>query len=433
MASSFSVIMNWLSLSLCLLSLKKTIMMRHCDIICLTLSRWDSEISSPSLSLAKEFAKKNRVFYIDHPYSLKDYWQLRHTPAIQNRKQALLHQKQIYHNPSSLPSNITVVTPGLTLPINFLPKGFLYNHLSAINDRIVLKTIRSIIRDFRLTNFIYINFFDPYFVRRLPADIKPVRSVYQSMDDISQVAYSNRHGTRLEREIVASFDYTLCTSKELQRILSVFSPNVYFHPNAADTEIFNKALANDLPRPEELKNINRKIIGYTGSLEYRTDFELLKKVATFHHDKILFFVGPVNTTEHREVGLDKMPNVIFAGPRKITELPNYLRYFDCTLIPFKKTTLTRSIYPLKINEYLAAGKPVIATNFSEDINTFKDVARIADNHEEFIEAIQHAIDQDNPSEVQSRVARAAQNTWTARVEQFWDIIGPDPKLNPGKV
>jgi hypothetical protein len=44
------------------------------DIICFSLSRWDSAISSPALSLAKEFAKNNRVFYIDHPFSWKDYF-----------------------------------------------------------------------------------------------------------------------------------------------------------------------------------------------------------------------------------------------------------------------------------------------------------------------------------------------------------------------
>ncbi|MGO8056082.1 glycosyltransferase, partial [Rhizobium leguminosarum] len=84
-------------------------------------------------------------------------------------------------------------------------------------------------------------------------------------------------------------------------------------------------------------------------------------------DKTLVFVGPVQTEEHKAVGLDKLPNVLFVGPKHITQLANYLQYFDCVLIPFRKNTLTKSIYPLKINEYLAAGKAVIATHFSEDI------------------------------------------------------------------
>lgn len=397
------------------------------DIICFSLSRWDSAISSPALSLAKEFAKHHRVFYIDHPFSWKDYNTEYDTPAIQTRKKALLHGKEIYSNPPALPTNITVVTTRLTLPINFLPKGFLYKALSSVNDKIVLNTIRKTIKDFNITNFVYINFFDPYFVRKLPPDIKPFRSVYQSMDDISQVAYSNRHGTRLEEEIVSNFDYTLCTSKELTRLKSQFSKNVYFHPNAADTAIFKRAFTEEIPRPIELKDINTKIIGFTGSIEYRSDFELLKKIAEFHHDKTLVFVGPIQTDEHSKLGLDKMPNVRFLGPRHITELANYLKYFDCVLIPFVKNTLTRSIYPLKINEYLAAGKPVIATHFSEDIYSFHDVAYVKDTHEEFINAINTAIAEDNHERQLSRIKVAEQNTWTARVERFWEIVKEEPK------
>lgn len=402
-------------------------MNRSCDIICFSLSRWDSAISSPALSLAKEFAKNNRVFFVEHPFSWKDYFSGRKEPYIQSRKKALLSGKDIYTNPPSLPDNLTIVTSKLTWPVNFLPPGFLYNRFAAVNDNILLNAIRQTIKDYNIKEFIYVNFFDPYFVQKLPPDIKPLRSVYQSMDDISQVSYSHRHGTRLEEETIRNFDYTLCTSKELTRLKSPFSPNVYFHPNAADTDVFIRAAMEVLPKPDELNGITKKIIGYTGSIEYRSDFELLKKVAEYHKDKILFFVGPIQGEEYKEVGLDKMSNVIFAGPRKITELPNYLQYFDCVLIPFRKNTLTRSIYPLKINEYLAAGKPVIATHFSEDIYTFRDVAYVVDSHEEFLNTIDKAIEENDEAKKQARMKVAEENTWEARVARFWDIIEQEPK------
>ena len=396
------------------------------DIICFSLSRWDSAISSPALSLAKELAKNHRVFYIDHPFSWKDYITGRKTQAIESRKNALLWGKNKYSTPSALPENLTIVTTRLTLPINFLPAGFLYNMFAFVNNRIVLNAIRDVIKEYNISDFVYVNFFDPYFVQKLPPDIKPWRSVYQSMDDISQVAYSNRHGTRLEEETIRNVDYTLCTSKELTRLKSAFSKNVFFHPNAADTAIFNKAVTEVLPRPEELKNIHTKIIGFTGSIEYRSDFELLKKIATAHSDKTLVFVGPIQTGEHKAVGLDKMPNVLFVGTKHITQLANYLQYFDCVLIPFRKNTLTKSIYPLKINEYLAAGKPVIATHFSEDIYSFKEVAYVVDTDEEFIETIDKAIAENNKEKIQARVNVAGQNTWTARIERFWEIIEAEP-------
>ncbi|WP_126973554.1 glycosyltransferase [Gynurincola endophyticus] len=395
---------------------------KNCDIICFTLSRWDSFISSPALALAKEFAKNHRVFYVEHPYSWKDYYKEKNSPAIQNRKAALLKGKNIYTNPETLPANITIVTPKLTLPINFLPKGSLYETLSKKNDKVVLDAIRRTIKDFKLTNYVYINFFDPYFVRSLPADIKPLCSVYQSMDDISQVGYSNRHGTRLEEEIIRNFDITLCTSKELTRLKSPFNKNVFFHPNAADIDVFSKAVNETLPIPEEIKDITTPIIGYTGSIEYRSDFELLRKIAETHTDKTLVFVGPIQGSEVDEYGLKSLPNVRFIGSRKIDQLPPFLQRFDCVIIPFKKNTLTKSIYPLKINEYLAAGKPIIATHFSEDIYSFNDVAYVVDDHESFLTTIDQAIRENNEERVIARTKKAAQNTWTARVEQFWNIL-----------
>ncbi|WP_315816862.1 hypothetical protein [Paraflavitalea speifideaquila] len=236
-------------------------MNRHCDIICFTLSRWDATISSPALALAIEFARHNRVFYVEHPFSWKDYAGMRNDPQIQRRKPALLKGRDIYSNPPSLPSNLTVVTPRLTIPVNFLPPGVLYNGLSKINDMIILQAIRRLIKDYQVKDFIYVNFFDPYFVRSIPADIQPLYTVYQSMDDISQVAYSNRHGSKLEEEIIRNFDFTLCTSKELTRLKSAFSPNTWFHPNAADIDIFKKQLQKYYPNRPSCKTLpNRSLV-----------------------------------------------------------------------------------------------------------------------------------------------------------------------------
>ena len=398
-------------------------MSRHYDLIYLTLSRFDADISSTSISLAKEFAKKNRVFCIDHPYTWKDYLAGKKTLAIQKRKPALLRGKDIYYYPSPVLRNLKVVTPKLMMPVNFMPQGFLYNTLSAWNDSSYWNLVRRIIRENNIKDFIYINFFDPFYGRKVPKDIKPFKTVYQSVDDISQVEYTGKHGTRLEEEIIKNFDCTLCTSRELTRLKSKISGNVFYHPNAADINIFEKAATELLPRPAELKDIDRKIIGYTGSIEYRTDFSLLRKIAEYHHDKILFLVGPVSGDEHIQHGLTNMSNVIFAGPRKLTELPPFLQYFDCVIIPFRKNVLTKSIYPLKINEYLATGKPVISTNFSEDIFSFRDVAYVTDTHEEFIQSIDTAIKEDSEEKKQSRVAVARKNTWEARVEAFWNIVG----------
>lgn len=398
-------------------------MLRDSDIIIFSLSRWDAPYSSPSFSLAKEFAKNNNVFYIDHPFSIKDFLLNYRTPAIESRKEALLCGKNIYQKSDKFPERLTMVTPRLTLPINFLPKGFLYSALARVNDAIVFNTIRQVTKDFNITRFIFFNAFDPYFCRDFPPDIRPIKKVYQSMDDLTEVPYTAKHGERLEEDIIRKFDVTLTTSQELRRMKLAFSNEVYFHPNAADFSTFQRALSEDFPRPDELIPAQgKKIIGYTGNIESRVDYELLRAVIERHADKVIAMIGPLTTDEHKTIGLSDYPNVILTGAKKIDELPVYLQYVDCAIIPFKKNKLTRSIYPLKINEYLAAGRPVVATNFSEDIAGFGDVIYLAEDNEEFVSLIDRALREDGPDKIHARTRVANRNTWTARVETFWEIL-----------
>jgi glycosyltransferase involved in cell wall biosynthesis len=368
------------------------------------LTRWDAPISSPAASLAKELSKNNRVFYIEHPYSFKDY----------------LTEGKGYRQ--YVDGNVNVITPPLVYPINFLPEGKLYDRLSAVNNAILLKTLRNVIDQHKIREYIFINFFDPFFLRCIPDDIKPVKFVYQCMDDISQEAYTKKHGVRLENETVIGADVVLCTSRELTKIKSAISPNVHFHPNAADIELFRTAATEILNKPHELNFNDKKIIGFTGSIEYRTDFALLYEIAKYHSDKILYLVGPVKGDEHIKQGLTRLPNVRFTGAKKLHELPAYLQYFDCCIIPYKVNKLTASIYPLKINEYLAAGKPVVATHFSEDIYSFRDHAYIAETHDQFLRMIDVAIDYNSTSKKVARMEAAKANSWEARVEAFWEII-----------
>ncbi|HUQ65635.1 MAG TPA: glycosyltransferase [Flavitalea sp.] len=377
---------------------------KHIDIVCFSLSRWDAAISSPAASLAREFSKNNRVFFIEHPYSYKDYFS----------------EKKSYRQYTD--GNVRVVTPPLVYPINFLPEGNLYNKLSSYNNSILLKTLRKIIKENSIHEYLFINFFDPFFLRSIPEDINPVKFIYQCMDDISQVEYTRRHGTRLENDIIKNADVVLCTSRELTKIKSSLSSNVHFHPNAADVELFTTAATQVLKKPEGMRFGDRKIIGFTGSIEYRTDFELLYKTAVHHHDKIIYMVGPVTGDEHIKLGLTELHNVIFAGARQLHELPAYLQYFDCCIIPYKVNKLTSSIYPLKINEYLAAGKPVVATHFSEDIYSFRDHAYIADTHEAFIAAIDKSIVENTVNKKLARIQAAGANSWKKRVDEFWEMI-----------
>jgi len=398
-------------------------MRNNCDVIIISTSRWDNPYSSVGFSFAKEFAKNNRVFYIDHPFSLNDVVsQYSEGNVVKSRLSALFLGKDTYRQIPGLPANLTIVTPKAILPINWLKEGVAYNIFWKLNEKVIQGALRKTIKDYKIKDYVFFNSFDPFYFKTIPHDIKPLIKVYQTIDDITQEPYVARHGVRLEKENIINSDVSMGTSKELTRIISKYSSKAYCMPNAADFSLFQKAAQEKLPRPKELAGITQKVICYTGNIGTRINYELLKKVALIHSDKVLIMVGPVSNDGYKEAGLDKLPNFKLTGSRDISELPAYLQHSDCLLIPFEYSVLTKSIYPLKINEYLTAGKPVVATAFSEDIQDFGDVAYIAKTDDEFVSAIQQAIQEDSPERIQKRIEKAERNSWQARVASFWDIV-----------
>ncbi len=402
----------------------------------MTMSRWDGQYSSAIYSLAKELAKTNRIFYIDHPYTLKDFVTLYNTEAIQSRRGALLMGKNIYRKLPHLPNNFTAVTPPVTLPINWLPiknnQAKLYDFFTQFNERLVFNTIRKIKKDHGIKDYIFINSFNPFFVRKLPADLKPRVFIYQNRDDISQAPHVAKHGVRLERQVINNADITLSVSTHLTKLTSTPTKAAHLLANAANTKLFEQAFNKKFERPPELQGIDKPVICYMGNISLRLNYNLLKQVAQQHADKVLLMLGPNTSNYCAESGLDKLPNVIITGSKRLEELPAYLQYVDCALIPFKYMDLTKGIYPLKMNEYLAAGIPVVCTNFSVDVHRFKDVVYIADDEEQFLAKVNQAFAEDSPSKRQARLDSTVGNSWTDRAEQFWQIIADFEKQKSTK-
>ena len=392
------------------------------DIVIVTMSRWDGIYSSAVLSMAKELARSHRVFYIDHPFSYKDIAQGWKSEDVQRRKSVLLGGGDPYHRPTDFPENFVAVTPKATLPINWLSPGAAYESGSRFNDRVLNRCLNKLIRDHGIQRYIFLNSFDPFFFRNLKAMPAPLLRIYQSRDDITQESYIARHGVQLEKEQILSADLALATSRALCKKLTSPEKEVEYLPNAANTELFGTAMDQKLPRPNDLPE--GEIIGYTGNISrLRIDFELLTAVAESHPHRQLVLIGELRDEAPE---LQALPNVHFLGPRPLSMLPAYLQYMSCAIIPFALNTLTESIYPLKLNEYLAAGLPVVATPFSEDIRDFSDVALLHESRSEFCSAVSQAIEQDSEALRQTRNARAALNSWTKRAARFLEMV--DEKL-----
>ncbi|MDX2245722.1 MAG: glycosyltransferase [Bacteroidia bacterium] len=403
--------------------------MTKLPIICLALARWDGPYSSTAFSLAKELAYSQPVYYLDNPFTWKDLVTGWRTEQINRRKNALIFRKKIYTPLPDKTKCLTVVTPPPVWPINWLPPGRIYNTFARRNNRRTIHTIRRILRENNLSKYILLNVFNPFVGFDLPEDLRPALSVYYSVDAIAESVYIQKHGPTLEDRMLREADICLTTSSELLRTCTAKTDKpVYLLPNGADVQLFRQAVEKKLPRPAELEGETRPVIIYTGAIGLRNDFELMKKIAEVHHDKLLLLVGPITET-YQEVGLRQMKNVRFTGSKPLEELPGYLQYADCAIIPFRCNALTRSIYPLKLHEYLAAGKAVVSTPFSPDIEAFGRYIRLAGDHTAFVDAIEEALKDHSPENVKKRQTIATENDWSARVEALREIMADHLRIS----
>lgn len=397
--------------------------LRTLPIIMCSMSRWDGDLSSAAFSIAKELSKTNKIFYIDYPYTIKDFITERKDSSLAHRREAVLKGKDIYTRVPGLSENFIAVTPPMMLSLNFLPDGVLYNKLNRINNKRFFSTVQRILDDHGIDRFIFFNSFNPFYGVRLENHIKPEVFIYQSRDDIRAFQEGVRHGVAGERVALKNADVILATSTNLKKVLEKDGGReVHLLPNAAQNDLFKETLTKKFDRPEELAGNDKPVVGYIGHIGLRNDFQLFAKMVKAHPDKLFLMVGPRNEQGHTDINLDEMPNVIFTGPKPLEELPRYLQYMDCTLIPFLKNELTKSIYPLKLNEQLAAGRAVVTTNFSVDLERFKDVVYISDSHEEFIENIDKAVQANSPEEMAKRVRSSEGNSWEDRINLLWQII-----------
>lgn len=387
-------------------------------ILMLALARHDGPYASTAWSLARAFAKEGPVLYIDNPFTVSDFFKAEKQPQIRKRYTPWLRRRMELFRPDEHRPNLWVVVPPLMLPVNWLPAGFLYGLGMSFNRWLLKGRVDRCLRKAGMQEFIFMNSFNPFYGATPPSSCRPLLNIYQTVDAIGESNYIGKHGPRLEKKAMQQADFCVATSMALTKKASKWNQRAFYIPNAADTQLFAQALEKEFPKPAELRGEQRPVICYTGHIDHRLDYELLNFVARRHRDKLFLMVGPVSGKEWKNSGFSGLENVLFTGKKPLIELPGYLQHARAALIPFKCNALTAGIYPLKLNEYLSAGKPVVATSFSEDIRAFHAAVFLAEKPETFAHLLQQALDSDSEQQRAERLKVAAQNSWTARAEAF---------------
>lgn len=395
-------------------------------IIILALSRFDSAIQSTSYTIAKELAKNNRVFYVDNPYTINEYFKLKSTTAVKLRKPLFSYFSAGLLD-SGCPTLKIIVTP-VVLSLHFLPEGKLYRKLLKVNEWLAARRIKKIIAKENIENFIYINSANFHFPN-LGLYFNPSLKVYHCVDPVF-TGFDRKHGLVSEPKLIRNTDLVICTSKQLQEEKKVLNQNTYFIPNAADITHSSKALADNLVVHPCLKEVKKPVIGYFGSIERRIDYELLKEVIVKNTDKSFVFAGPIIEEDVPEWFYNQ-PNIQLTGALPYPEMPALIKGFDVAVIPFKRDEVSRTIFPLKLFEYLGAGKSVVSTNFNPDLKDFTgDTISYCKDAKSFSAAIEYELINNSQQKIKERIAIATENTWVKRAQEISELLAGQLKKLP---
>ena len=216
----------------------------------------------------------------------------------------------------------------------------------------------------------------------------------------------------LESELLGCCDLVLATSQHLvDTRRSPRGPTALF-PHGVDID--HLARASD-PATVPLAGIRRgrPVLGYLGLLDARFDVPLVTAVAAARPDWDVVLVGPVDASPDPRLARARVRRVPAVSYERV---PEALAAFDVAILPYVRNELTRAINPLKLREYLASGRPVVATPLPE-VARYAPAVALADTLEAFVAAVERNLagPRDRRAE---RAALLAGESWDDRADGF---------------
>ena len=384
------------------------------SIICVGQTPWKGDFQKAVVQLMTELSVRHRVLYVDYQYTLKD-WAM----GVVGRRavpiRTMMHLadplvKKTFDNGSEA----YVWTPPAMLPINFLPAKP-YDLLLKWNVDRLIKGLKGVMRQLNMNRPLVVNAMNPVVGLSMLNQLNECATIYYCFDEITLLDWMSRHGGRYEPLYLQQVDAVVTTSETLRQTKSVLQPNAYCVKNGVNFDLFNQSrqLADSDPTAEP-------VVGYLGTADNRINLDLVEYCVRTMPDVQFQFVGEVHEPAITQ-RLSAYPNVTLMASRQPEELPAVLARMNAAMIPFVCNPHTYTIYPLKINEYLAAGLPVVSTPFSL-LGDFDGVIELAETPADFAQALRRALNDTSAKRLNERVAMARTNSWERRAEEFEDVI-----------
>jgi glycosyltransferase involved in cell wall biosynthesis len=225
------------------------------------------------------------------------------------------------------------------------------------------------------------------------------------------------------RKWVQGADVLVATADDLVAQLKPLRPDVLLLPNAVVMEDWKKAAAAEVPADLAEARKARVVVAYYGTIAAWFDWELWEAAARVRPDWSFVLIGPPydGRMDAVHARVSSHPNMHYLGPKPYQSLPSYVTHCDVMAIPFVLNSITHSCSPVKLFEYMAAGKPVVASPMRE-ILKYRSVL-FAETAENFVNQVEIGLSmREDPAYRQTLEREAQENTWRGRAETLLHAI-----------
>ena len=396
------------------------------NIVCISPAPWDYPIWTNRQHIMSRVAQDHNVLYVFQPTLLRS--------CI---KRNVLKEGSILTTLVKKHDKLHLYTPFI------LPLGEQSPSIHSFNIKLASRGVKALLRRLGFDRYI-LWFYDPEAVGYLD-QLDPVLSCYDCVDDFSSMpSYASvarsQHLVKLENDLVRRSSLVFTTSSELLKKKSPLNSNTFLVENVGDFDHFHRAVREDLPVPPELSGVRSPLVAFVGALDdYKVDYDLIQHLARQRPHWTLMLIGSCMGKDDSAIR-SELPNILFLGKKSYSELPGYLAHADVCIIPYRINDYTRHVFPLKLFEYMATGKPIVSTELPS-LEQYRSVIGMAGEFDSFVERVEDCLRSDSKDQQMLRISIARQHTWESRKDQllqhvralFQERIGPYEDRNRSPV
>jgi glycosyltransferase involved in cell wall biosynthesis len=223
--------------------------------------------------------------------------------------------------------------------------------------------------------------------------------------------------TKWEAEICERADVVFASARDLADRCARYNSNVHYVPHGVEHSHFATAL-NDGALPDDIRDLPGPRVGFFGLIQEWVDVDLIGQLA----DRLPYTFVLIGTADRDLSALTRRRNVVHLGRRPYADLPAYCRGFDAAIVPFRASSLTQSVNPIKLREYAAAGLPIVSSDLPE-VRRCGDIAHTARTVDEWVAELTKAVaSAGDLQERRRQSARVQDQDWSAVTRRVGDLV-----------